>query len=120
MPMRSIAVLLLIATVSCEEVTAADDPSSLVTLLPKSGNAACVFADPEPASVRADRGISFVNETSVWLTIVLVHDNLPLVSVAPGDTSTAVKFSEPGIHQYYSQGCGSSLGERHTLSVTVN
>ena len=61
---------------------------------------------------------------AVWprvsITIVLHEDDLPLVSVAPGDTSGAIKFRDPGTHQYYSQGCGSTNTELHTLAVTVN
>jgi hypothetical protein len=108
------------ATASCTDVTAADHARVHVTLTPKAGSAACVSADPEPAAVKANRGISFVNHSSVQLTLVLKHDDLPLVAVAPGDTSNAVKFSEPGIYRYYSQGCGSGASELHTLSVTVN
>jgi hypothetical protein len=111
---------LLLATISCEDITAADGARVNVTLTPKAGSAACVIANPEPAAVKVDQGISFVNKSSVHLTIVLLNDNLPLVSVAPGDTSGAVKFRDPGIHQYYSQGCGSGTSELHTLSVTVN
>jgi len=120
MTVRPIHVALLIAAVSCEDVTAADAARVNVTLTPKIGSAACVIADPEPAAVKVKQGISFVNRSSVQLTIVLVNDNLPLVSVAPGDTSGAIKFSDPGIHQYYSQGCGSGNAELHTLAVTVN
>jgi len=61
-----------------------------------------------------------VNNSSVHLTIVLLDDHLPLVSVAPGDTSGAVKFKDPGTHKYYSQGCGTGTAEAHTPSVTVN
>jgi hypothetical protein len=61
-----------------------------------------------------------VNKSSVALTIVLVEDDLPLVTVAPGDTSGAVKFTSAGLRQYYSQACGSGTAERHTLAVTVN
>jgi hypothetical protein len=110
----------LVAAVSCEDITAADAASVNVTLTPKTGSAACVIANPEPAAVRADHGVSFINKSSVQITIVLAEDNLPLVSVAPGDTSNAVKFRDPGIHQYYSQGCGSGTAELHTISVTVN
>ena len=120
MPKRIALVALLVATTSCQDVTAADSAAAHVTLSPKAGSAACVIADPEPAAVKANRGISFVNRSSVQLTIVLRKDNLPLVSVAPNDTSRPVKFSEPGIYQYYSQGCGSSTAELHTLSVTIN
>jgi plastocyanin len=116
----SLLVPILVASVSCEDITAADAARVNVTLTPRTGSAACVVANPEPAAVKVDQGISFVNKSSVHLTIVLVDDNLPLVSVAPGDTSGAVKFRDPGIHQYYSQGCGSGTAELHTLSVTVN
>ena len=61
-----------------------------------------------------------VLEGPVLLAIVLVDDDLPLVSVAPGEESGAVKFNSPGVRQYYSLGCGSALQERHTLSVTIN
>jgi plastocyanin len=111
---------LLVAIVACEDITAADGARVNVILTPKVGSAACVIANPEPAAVKVDQGISFVNNSTVHLTIVLVENNLPLVSVAPGDTSGAVKFNDPGIHQYYSQGCGSGTSELHTLSVTVN
>ena len=111
---------LLIATTSCEDVTAADSASVHVTLSPKAGSAACVIADPEPAAVKANQGISFVNRSSAQITIVLQKDHVPLVSVAPNGTSSPVKFSEPGIYQYYSQGCGSSTADLHTLSVTIN
>ena len=46
--------------------------------------------------------------------------DVPLVSVAPNDTSGAVKFSEAGLREYYSQACGSGVGNRHTLAVTIN
>lgn len=111
---------LLIATGSCRDVTAADAAAVTVTLVPRPGSAACVIADPEPASVRMKQGISFVNRSSVRITIVLLEDHLPLVSVAPNDTSNAVKFASAGIRQYYSQACGSGIGEQHTLAVTVN
>jgi plastocyanin len=111
---------LLVAIVACEDITAADGARVNVILTPKVGSAACVIANPEPAAVKVDQGISFVNNSTVHLTIVLVENNLPLVSVAPGDTSGAVKFNDPGIHRYYSQGCGSGTSELHTLSVTVN
>jgi hypothetical protein len=111
---------LLIAGTSCREVTAADYAPVQVILTAKAGSAACVTATPEPASVRVKQGISFVNQSSVPLKIVLVDEDLPLVSVAPSDTSGAVKFSSAGIRQYYSQACGSGLGQLHTLAVTVN
>ena len=111
---------LLVATTSCEDVTAADSASVHVTLSPKAGSAACVVANPEPAAVKAKQGISFVNHSTTQLTIVLQKDHVPLVSIAPNETSRPVKFSEPGIYQYYSQGCGSSSAELHTLSVTIN
>lgn len=110
----------LIATASCSDVTATDIANAHVTLSPKQGSAACVVANPEPASVRANQGVSFVNNSTVHITIVLTKDNLPLVSVAPSDTSGAVKFREPGIYQYYSQACGNGAAELHTLAVTVN
>lgn len=111
---------LALAAASCKDITAADHARIHVTLTPKVGSAACVVADPEPAAVKANQGISFINKSSVQLTLVLKQDNLPLVAVAAGDTSNAVKFSEPGIYQYYSQGCGSGTTELHTLSVTIN
>lgn len=120
MPKRIALAALLLATASCDDVTAADSASAQVTLSPRAGSAACVIADPEPAAVKAKQGISFVNRSSVRLTLVLQKDNVPLVSVAPNETSSPVKFSEPGIYQYYSQGCGSSSAELHTLSVTIN
>ena len=119
--MRPILAMALFAgTLSCSDITAADYAPVKVVLSPKGGSAACVIADPEPAAVKVKQGISFVNESTVHITIVLVEDDLPLVSVAPGDTSGAVKFNEAGVHQYYSLGCGSALQERHTLSVTIN
>jgi hypothetical protein len=111
---------LLLATAACEDVTAADSASVHVTLSPKAGSAACVVANPEPAAVKAKRGISFVNQSSVQITLVLQKDHVPLVSIPPNETSRPVQFSEPGIYQYYSQGCGSSSTELHTLSVTIN
>ena len=111
---------LVIAAASCKDITAADHARVYVTLTPKVGSAACVIADPEPAAVKANQGISFVNRSSIQVTLVLKQDNLPLVAVAPSDTSNAVKFSDPGIYQYYSQGCGSGSTELHTLSITVN
>jgi len=117
---RPFLAVLAIATTSCSEVTAADAARVNVVLTPKVGSAACVTANPEPAAVRVKQGISFVNKSTIHLTIILKEDDLPLVSVAPGDTSGAVKFREPGVHQYYSQGCGSGTAELHTLSVTVN
>ncbi|HEU4996001.1 MAG TPA: hypothetical protein VFT29_14355 [Gemmatimonadaceae bacterium] len=119
--MRRLAVAaVLLATASCSEVTAAEIAVAHVTLTAKQGSAACVVANPEPASVRVKQGVSFVNNSTVQITIVLTKDNLPLISVAPSDTSGAVKFREPGIYQYYSQGCGSGSSELHTLAVTVN
>lgn len=116
---RSIVLLAaLLASASCEDITAADVPSTFVTLTPRAASAACVYADPEPAAVRQDRGVSFINESSVQITLVMKQNDVPLVSVAPGDTSRAVKFSDPGVYQYYSQGCGA--GDLHTLSVTIN
>ena len=117
---RLALVALVAAAVSCEDITAADSAGVYVTLTPKAGSAACLNADPEPAAVKANRGISFVNRSSVQVTLVLRQGNVPLVAVAPNDTSNAVKFSEPGIYQYYSQGCGSGTTELHTLSVTIN
>ena len=111
---------LLVATISCQDITAAEYARVFVTLSPKTASVSCVLANPEPAAVKVDQGISFVNNSSVHITIVLLKDNLPLVSVAPGDTSGAVKFNDPGIHQYYSQACGAGTAELHTLSVTVN
>lgn len=118
MPSRLVLLALLVAAASCQDITAADVPSAFVTLTPKTVGSPCVIADPEPAAVRQDRGVSFVNASSVQLTLVLKQNNVPLVSVAPGDTSRAVKFADPGVYQYYSQGCGS--GDLHTLSVTIN
>lgn len=113
-------VALVMATASCEDVTAANHASVYVTLTPKATSAACVHANPEPAAVRVNQGISFINESSVQLTLVLSKDHVPLVSVVPGRASRPVKFSEPGIYHYYSQACGSSTTELHALSVTIN
>ena len=120
--MRSRIVLLALAAVaaSCQDITAADRAGVYVTLTPKTGSAACVYADPEPAAVRVKQGVSFVNKSSVQVTLVLRKDDVPLVSVAPNDTSRAVKFSDAGVYYYYSQGCGSTNTELHTLSVTIN
>jgi len=120
MSMRPVLAALLIATISCDDIAAAEGSSVKVTLTAKPGSAACVIAVPEPASVKVKQGLSFVNQSSVQLTIVLLDDNLPLVSVAPGDTSGAVKFSDAGLRQYYSQACGSGVAELHTLAVTIN
>lgn len=117
---QALVAVAALAFASCKDITAAESAGAYVTLTPKVGSAACVTADPEPAAVRANQGISFVNRSSVQLTIVLKRDNVPLVAVAPGDTSRAVKFSEAGVYQYYSQGCGSTTAELHTLSVTIN
>ena len=118
---RRLALLaLLVAAASCQDITAADVPSVFVTLTPRTVGSACVIADPEPAAVRQDRGVSFVNRGSVQLTLVMKENNVPLVAVAPGDSSRAVKFSNPGVYEYYSQGCGSGTTELHTLSVTIN
>ena len=112
--------LAAVAAASCQDITAADRAGVYVTLTPKTGSAACVYADPEPAAVRVRQGISFVNKSSVQVTIVLRGDDVPLVAVAPNDTSRAVKFSDAGTYYYYSQGCGSTNTELHTLSVTIN
>ena len=120
MRIRPFAGVLLIAAGSCSDVTAAGVAPVQVTLTPKIGSAACVVASPEPASVRVKQGISFVNKSSVPIIIVLVEDDLPLVTVPPSDTSGAVKFQSAGIHEYYSQACGTGTGERHTLAVTIN
>jgi hypothetical protein len=117
---RTALTTLLIVTASCQDITAAEAAPVKVVLTPKPGSAACVIANPEPASVRVKQGISFVNHSTVHITIVLLEDNLPLVSVAPNDTSGAVKFSSAGLRQYYSQACGSGIAEQHTLAVTVN
>ena len=117
---RLALVALIAATASCEDITAANSASVFVTLTPKVGSAACLNADPEPAAVRVKQGISFVNKSPIQVTLVLREDHVPLVAVPPNDTSNAVKFSEPGIYHYYSQGCGSSTTELHTLSVTIN
>lgn len=117
---RAVFAALPIAAISCQDITAAEYARVHVVLTPKAASASCVLANPEPAAVRVDQGISFVNNSTVHITVVLLEDNLPLVSVAPGDTSGAVKFNDPGIHQYYSQGCGAGTAELHTLSVTVN
>ena len=116
---------LMMAAASCHEITAADSAPVQVTLTPKPGSAACFVANPEPASVKVDQGIAFVNNSSMSITIMLIDegdngDDLPLLSVAPNDTSSAVKFRSAGLHQYYSQACGSGTAERHTLAVTVN
>jgi hypothetical protein len=120
MSMRLVLAALLIATASCQDITAADTAPVHVILTPKPGSAACVTASPEPASVRVKQGISFVNHSSMPITIVLVEDDLPLVTVAPSDTSSGVKFASAGLRQYYSQACGSGTAELHTLAVTVN
>lgn len=121
MPMsRRFVLPLLLAAGSCAEITAADASPVQVILTPKAGSAACVVANPEPAAVKAKQGISFVNRSTVQITLVLLEDDLPLVSVPPNSVSGAIQFRSPGIHEYYSQGCGSGPGERHTLSVTVN
>lgn len=117
---RFLPVVIALASASCQDVTAADYAHVQVVLTPKPGSAACVVANPEPASVRVKQGIAFVNKSSVHLTIVLLDDHLPLVSVAPNDTSRAVEFSEAGLQQYYSQGCGAGIGELHTLAITIN
>ena len=117
---RLALVALVAVTASCRDITAADYASVYVTLTPKVGSAACLNADPEPAAVRVNRGISFINESSVQVTLVLREDHVPLVAVAPNRTSRPVKFSEPGIYHYYSQGCGASTSELHTLAVTIN
>jgi hypothetical protein len=108
---------LLLGTLSCDEITAADAAAVTVVLRSVSSNAACVLAEPEPAAVRVKQGIAFANHSTVHVTLVLVDDDVPMVSVAPGDTSRAVKFSEAGIREYYSQACA---GQRHTLAVTIN
>lgn len=118
--LRAALAATLLGALSCHDVTAADYAPVQVVLNPKPGSAACVVATPEPAAVRVKQGIAFVNNSTVHLTIVLVDDHLPLVSVAPQSTSSAVKFHSPGIREYYSQACGSGVGERHTLAVTVN
>ena len=120
MLVRLALVALLVVTASCRDITAASHASVYVTLTPKPGSAACVYADPEPAAVRENQGISFVNRSSVQITLVMRDEHVPLVSIPPHGTSRPVKFSEPGIYHYYSQGCGSATTELHMLSVTIN
>ncbi|HJQ21046.1 MAG TPA: hypothetical protein VJ867_11915 [Gemmatimonadaceae bacterium] len=118
--MRHILTASLLLAIGCADVTAADTAPVTVMLSPRSVSAACVVADPEPASVRQDQGIAFVNNSTVQITIVLVEDDKPLTTVPAGGTSGAIKFRTEGIYQYYSLGCGDALSERHTLAVTVN
>ena len=116
--------VVLAIAIACADVTGTDHAPVHVTLNPITGSAACFTADPEPASVPQDKGIAFINKSTVSLTIMLVGEDgdadVPLVSVAAGDTSSAVKFSNAGLRQYYSQACGSGTANLHTLAVTVN
>ncbi|HYC50790.1 MAG TPA: hypothetical protein VEB19_06765 [Gemmatimonadaceae bacterium] len=116
------AFLAIAGVISCADITAAEGSPVKIVLTPKTASAACFVADPEPASVKVKQGIAFINHSTAHLTLVLIEDgdDLPLVSVAPGDTSGAVRFNSEGIRQYYSLACGSGLAERHTLAVTVN
>ena len=123
--MRNLLVFgLLVLAGSCADITAADHAPVHVTLTPITGSVACFTADPEPASVPQDKGLAFINKSTASITIMLVGEegdaDVPLVSVAPGDTSGAVKFSKAGLRQYYSQACGSGTANRHTLAVTIN
>jgi hypothetical protein len=115
---------LVVLAIACADVTGTDHAPVHVTLTPLVGSAACFTADPEPASVPQDKGIAFINKSTVSITIMLVGEggeaDVPLVSVAPDDTSSAVKFSSAGLREYYSQACGSGTANRHTLAVTVN
>jgi plastocyanin len=117
---RVIAAALLLATASCMEVTASETAETTVGLSSKSGNAKCVQASPDPASVRVNQGVGFLNKSTTTLTIVLAEDDTPLVTVESKQTSGAVKFSSPGTRRYYIQGCGSSTAELHTIIVSVN
>ena len=115
---------LVVLAIACAEITATDHAPVLVTLTPVTGSVACFTADPEPASVPQDKGIAFINKSTASITIMLVGENgdadVPLVSVAPNDTSGAVKFSTAAVRQYYSQACGSGTANRHTLAITIN
>jgi hypothetical protein len=114
----------IVVAAACAEITAADHAPVHVTLTPITGSVACFTADPEPASVPMDKGIAFINHSTASITIMLVGEgndaDVPLVSVAPGDTSGAVKFNNAGLRQYYSQACGSGTANRHTLAITIN
>lgn len=118
--MRVVRAIALLSLSACYDITAADSAAVEVVLSPRIGSAVCVDADPEPASVRVRQGISFTNETAGTVTIVMLEDNLPLVTVEAGETSRPVQFNSAGIRYYYVQACGSGSADRHTLSVTIN
>ena len=118
--LRVLAAALFCATAACVEVTASETAEATVSLKPKAANTVCMRASPDPVSIRANQGVSFANSSSASLTVMLSESNTPLVTVDPGQTSGAIKFSTPGTRQYYIQGCGSASAELHRITVTVN
>jgi hypothetical protein len=117
---RLVAVLLLASTTSCVEITAANTAELVVGLKAKTTGSSCVFASPDPVSIRVNQGLGFQNNGSGQLTVILEDDDTPLVSVGPSQKSGGIKFSDPGTYRYYIQGCGGSSAELHTINVTVN
>ena len=117
---RLLGILLLACTTSCLEVTASDTAELVVGLKPKTSASSCVFASPDPVSIRVNQGLGFQNQGSGQLTVILEDDDTPLVSIGASQKSGGIKFSTPGTRRYYIQGCGGSSAELHVINVTVN
>jgi hypothetical protein len=86
-----------------------------------STDALCYQFSPSPASVRMGGSYYFQNNTNSSITIV-GSDQIPWVTVGPGQTSAAFNSSAAGIYAFGIQGCRGMGGTAWygVLDVTLN
>jgi hypothetical protein len=86
-----------------------------------AADALCYQLNPTPASVTTSGSYAFQNNTSSSVTIV-GSNQVPWVTVGPGETSTSLSYSTAGVYGFGVQGCRGVGGTAMygVLNVTLN
>jgi hypothetical protein len=81
----------------------------------------CFQFSPLPASVRVGGNYYFQNNTNSAVTIVGANQ-IPIVTVGPGQTSPSINTSGAGVYAFGIQGCRGVAGTAYygVLNVTLN
>jgi hypothetical protein len=81
----------------------------------------CFQFSPLPASVRVGGSYYFQNGTNSAVTIVGANQ-IPIVTVGPGQTSPSINTSGAGVYAFGIQGCRGVAGTAYygVLNVTLN
>jgi hypothetical protein len=106
----------------CQKSDNPAQPLDSVVTISISGPSVCPVFSPNPASAKTNQSVRWTNNTSTTQTVIQDGANTPIVTMSPGQTSSAVTWTTAESVLVYTLGanCNGTGVNLSTIVITVN